>query len=671
MNMMATIKDIAKDAGVSISTVSHVINKTRYVSPELVKRVEDALRQAGTPPNFVIKKLRAERDAVTNRFIALFYAEERAFFTELKEKMSRQNLALLMVNYCNTAELLAMNDLLASPACAAILVCPGAFPDKAAQLLPDYTAPKIAIGEPVEGADLTLDLDSVGSTRRAIRHLVRSGHENILFLSNSLTRTAPQIGEYCRMLTQSDIAVHEDLICLSVGGEFELFEKMDALMSKAPAPTAVFMAEPDFAAPLLRYISSRNIQCPEHLSIISAVDFEWAPLLQPPLSAVSYNNSQVADTLTGLICHIIENSSDKILSTANCGVRSKLILRNSTRGIARGPFGERAESADKLVISENDAEQIAGGRYTAAVSFHYTGQAWMDLITKGMTDVFKGLGINIIATTDAHFDPELQCRQLESIRHLHPDIIIGVPTDAQKTSAAFKSAADDSKLIFLTGVPTEFTRNDYVTCVSVNDRSQGRYIGQKLGEYMEQYHLTKVGLLKHNALFSATNQRDSAAEQVFLEEFDNIKIAATGTFNHENDAYTATLYLIRNNPQIQALYVPWEGPARKVIHALTDIGRQDIAVGTGGLDLDSAKILGAGGMIKVLSAQQPYEQGRAVALAAAGALLGRDVPSFIAVEPIGVHPGNLEAAWKEIFKDEAPLELREILRTNPQYHKTV
>jgi len=143
MNMMATIKDIVKDAGVSISTVSHVINKTRYVSPELVKRVEDALRQAGTPPNFVIKKLRAERDAVTNRFIALFYAEERAFFAELKEKMSRQNLALLMVNYRNTAELLAMNDLLASPACAAILVCPGTFPEKVAQLLRTIPRPRL------------------------------------------------------------------------------------------------------------------------------------------------------------------------------------------------------------------------------------------------------------------------------------------------------------------------------------------------------------------------------------------------------------------------------------------------------------------------------------------------------------------------------------------------
>lgn len=53
---MATINDIAKMAGVSVSTVSHVVNKTRYVSPEKVEKVEKAIRELDNPPNFVLKK---------------------------------------------------------------------------------------------------------------------------------------------------------------------------------------------------------------------------------------------------------------------------------------------------------------------------------------------------------------------------------------------------------------------------------------------------------------------------------------------------------------------------------------------------------------------------------------------------------------------------------------
>ena len=53
---MATINDIAKIAGVSTSTVSHVVNRTRYVSPELVERVEKAIQELDELPNFIVKK---------------------------------------------------------------------------------------------------------------------------------------------------------------------------------------------------------------------------------------------------------------------------------------------------------------------------------------------------------------------------------------------------------------------------------------------------------------------------------------------------------------------------------------------------------------------------------------------------------------------------------------
>lgn len=59
----------------------------------------------------------------------------------------------------------------------------------------------------------------------------------------------------------------------------------------------------------------------------------------------------------------------------------------------------------------------------------------------------------------------------------------------------------------------------------------------------------------------------------------------------------------------------------------------------------------------MISAQCPYEQGEAIALAAANGLLGKAVPSFIGVEPISVNRDNLLKNWKNIFKEEPPAEL--------------
>ncbi len=69
---MATIHDIAKIAGVSTSTVSHVVNRTRYVSPELVNRVEAAIQQLDELPNFIAKKNQNSQSALSKKEYTVF-----------------------------------------------------------------------------------------------------------------------------------------------------------------------------------------------------------------------------------------------------------------------------------------------------------------------------------------------------------------------------------------------------------------------------------------------------------------------------------------------------------------------------------------------------------------------------------------------------------------------
>ena len=77
---MATINDIAKMAGVSTSTVSHVVNKTRYVSPEKVEKVEKAIRELDTPPNFVLKKTLPHMPEIKEKYILMLIADKKSSF---------------------------------------------------------------------------------------------------------------------------------------------------------------------------------------------------------------------------------------------------------------------------------------------------------------------------------------------------------------------------------------------------------------------------------------------------------------------------------------------------------------------------------------------------------------------------------------------------------------
>lgn len=324
------------------------------------------------------------------------------------------------------------------------------------------------------------------------------------------------------------------------------------------------------------------------------------------------------------------------------------------------PSGNGQRVPGGLALSEVEKEKIRQKQYTAAISFHYTGKAWMHLQEKGIKKVFDELGISIIAVTDAHFNAALQCKQLESIKFLKPDLLISIPVDTRGTAEAFRSIADsDTRLVLITNVPEGLTPKDYISCISVNERAHGDSMGRGLGEYMVRHGLKYAGLICHGEQnFFATKQRDGAAEQVLTEEYPEIRVCGKVNFLTEVDVYQKTLKLIGMYPEIQALYVSWDGPALEVIKALTELERTDIAIVTGDLDYAIAMQMAQGGMVKMISAQCPYEQGEAIAMVAANGLLGKAVPSFIGVEPISIDRENLLKNWKAIFKEDPPAALR-------------
>ena len=85
---MATIKDVARIAGVSVSTVSHVVNGTRYVSPEKVQKVEDAIRQLDELPNFIAKRSALKSKLSESRYVLILLSKKRSLFqNQVKEKL--------------------------------------------------------------------------------------------------------------------------------------------------------------------------------------------------------------------------------------------------------------------------------------------------------------------------------------------------------------------------------------------------------------------------------------------------------------------------------------------------------------------------------------------------------------------------------------------------------
>ena len=667
---MATIKDVARIAGVSVSTVSHVVNGTRYVSPEKVKKVEDAIRQLDELPNFIAKRSGAQQAAGSRSVLLLLSKKNSLFQNQVKEKLEeileeKGYLPVSLAYDLDGDRLAAIRSLAGSLGLCGLI----AFPDREGVLSKAFfkglQLPVVLIGSPVDqfAAD-TLLPDTFEGGYRAVRHLIKNGHEKIAYLSESEERGAHRFEGYRKALEDAHIPVGKGLVWTGLHTEEQVSRAMGQLAAAEPAPTALVIADSLPLVPAIQYAVAHNIAVPRDLSIVSLNDPEWAPLMTPELTCVDKQPRQFALAAADLLFQRMARGEMADLPApahpyCTKTLPSLLNVRNSTCGIGRGPFGEKAENASVLALSGKEKEKLRQKQYTAAISFHYMGKAWMGLQEKGIKKIFDELGISIIAVTDAHFSAELQCKQLESIRFLKPDILISIPVDTKDTAAAFRAIADsDTRLVLITNVPEGLTPRDYISCISVNERSHGDNMGRGLGEYMTRHGLKYAGLVCHGEQnFFATKQRDSAAEQVLTEEYPEIQVCGKVNFLTETEACQKTLELIRLYPEIQALYVSWDGPALEVMKALTELERTDIAIVTGDLDYAIALHMARGEMVKMISAQCPYEQGEAIALAAANGLLGKVVPSFIGVEPISVNRDNLLKNWKNIFKEEPPAEL--------------
>lgn len=679
---MTTINDIAKMAGVSTSTVSHVVNRTRYVSPELVEKVEKAIEELEELPNFIVKKTKGGRNTAEQKYILFLASEKGSLFQEQVEAYTDSLLkdteyVLISVNYNKEPEKLEIlrASLMGPQQLCGII----AFPDEADVLKKDFfqdiCVPVVLIGKSVEGFETDVLLpDTLEGGYRVTKHLIKSGHENIAFLGSSQDYAAKRFEGYKSALEDNGIAFNSKLAFINLNTETEIFGVLDRMLTETVTPTAVIAANSFPLVPLLKYLNAHNISIPKDISVVSMNDFEWASLLTPGITCINKQPEEFAEMAVKILSERIRkgeaaDASELHMKYQNIKLAAQLNVRGSTCGIGRGPFGEKAESADVLVLSETEKEAVRQKEYTAAISFHYTGKAWMQLQEKGIKKIFGDLGISLIAVTDAHFDASLQCKQLESIQFLEPDILIAIPVDSQDTAGAFqKIAGSNTKLVLITNIPDGITSKDYVSCISVNEHSHGRNMGNGLGEYMVHHGLKNVGMIRHgDKNFFATKQRDDAAEQVLAEEFPEIHICGQIDFLSEGEVYRKTLEFMKRHPETEALYVSWDGPALEAMKALTETNRTDVAVVTGDLDYSIAMNMAKGGMVKMLSAQCPYEQGEAIALAAANALLGKPTPSFIGIEPVCVTSENLLKTWNGIFREEPPMEMRRAIRQNSNY----
>jgi len=327
-----------------------------------------------------------------------------------------------------------------------------------------------------------------------------------------------------------------------------------------------------------------------------------------------------------------------------------------------GPHGESPASAADVVLTDDEVAQVKGMQATAAIVLHYGGNDWSTAQVAGLQAEFARLGIEVIAVTDANFQPQKQVSDLETVMAKNPDIIVSIPTDPVATADAFKKAAEAGiKLVFMDNVPNDMTAGtDYVSVVSADNYGNG--VASALIAAQKMGGQGKIGLIYHGADFFVTKQRYDGFKKTLTDSFPGIQVVAEqgiGGPDFAGDAEKAASAMLTKYPDLTAIWAVWDVPAAGVLAAIRSSGRTDVQVFTQDLGKDVAVELAKNGNIVGLGAQRPFDQGVTEARLAAYALLGKPAPAYVALYALPVTHENVLEAWQAVYHADPPVDLVE------------
>ncbi|WP_196593041.1 LacI family DNA-binding transcriptional regulator [Pectinatus sottacetonis] len=335
-----TIIDVAKKAGVSVATVSRVVNGNYPVKEETKKRVIKAIEELHYVQNIQARELNTRQSTtigvVVPSLFNMFFAE---VFDGIEEYIKHYNYSMLITCAKDNAvkEKQCMQELLSRNVCGIINISPNTyaveapFYDQIAQRVP-----LVFINSYVKRPGISYVSNNEGAgTKLALEHLLQLGHREILFV-RGMSSDSYEIKEeiYRKMMAQYNIRPY----ILNIGeGNVEktvdnAMEKVMMAIKSGRKITAIFACNDLMAVGAVNGCHRLQVKVPEDISVMGFDNIAISRFVEPKLTTIDQNMSLLGQSATALLLEKIEadnKSSDEII------LENTLIKRDTTAPVKK------------------------------------------------------------------------------------------------------------------------------------------------------------------------------------------------------------------------------------------------------------------------------------------------------------------------------------------------
>lgn len=330
---MANLKDVAIKAGVSIATVSRVLNDAKNVNPKTRLKVQKAIKALNFQPSRVARRLRAQ--AGQSKLIGFVIPDiQNPFYVDVirgvEDTASKMGYAIIMSNFSQDAakEKLYL-DIMRSESVDGLIVAPAHEHDREVISLIETGLPVVCVDRVL--ADIDVDVvvvDNRQGAREAIELLVKLGHRRIAYLSGPQeipTYRERQAG-YEDALHNHNIIVDKSLI--KIGDSTHQSGKIltEEFLKMSNRPTALFTGNNLITLGALEVLHDHKLRLPDDMSIIGFDDMYWSSSLNPSLTAVSQPGYEIGRRAADML---FQRIADPGRPTIKVTLKAKLMQRRS------------------------------------------------------------------------------------------------------------------------------------------------------------------------------------------------------------------------------------------------------------------------------------------------------------------------------------------------------
>lgn len=328
---MATMADVAARAGVSISTVSHVLNGTRKVSPATLRAVRHAMEAIGYTPNILARALAR---STTNTLGLALSAVSNHYFGEIvraiEAECTRHGLMMLLTDtHDDPAHELKVVQALHQRRVDGIILAPAADPTRRVlRYLADNRVPTVLIDRLVSDEFDQIGVENRDATVELVRHVLGHGHRRIGLISGlaGLATTDERVEGYRSALEEAGIPFDPALVRSGASVVDPARAACRALLGLPTPPTAIVTANNLMTIGAMHTLRDAGRRVPEDVALVGFDDFDWAECFSPRLTVMAQPCEQIGTRAADLLMQRLADPDGERLTLR---LPPTLRLRNS------------------------------------------------------------------------------------------------------------------------------------------------------------------------------------------------------------------------------------------------------------------------------------------------------------------------------------------------------